>query len=81
MKKKAYLVKGSGTFPLDMLRYDEAWPARGEDVDEMGRSCERVVELLSTAKPTVARWESFGWSVWEQAKGFGRFERLENPQA
>lgn len=56
MKKAySYTVTGNGSFPNDMLRYDEA----------------RVVKLLDAGKyvvsspypPTTKRWESFGWHV------------------
>jgi hypothetical protein len=55
---------GRGAFPFDMLRYDSCYPAGVissgnlvvEDQDEM-----RTVSLYSTRKPTVARWNSFGW--------------------
>ncbi len=29
--RKRFKVRGTGPFPLDMLRYDAAWPASGED--------------------------------------------------
>ena len=63
-----YEVQGSGAFPLDMLRYDSAWPADSEGVSVMvtrhghaeGR---RTIRLESYHRPTVDRWQSFGWLV------------------
>jgi hypothetical protein len=65
-----YWVSGHGYFPLDMLRYDAAWPADSEAAVKMdpgfrdfaGKS-RRSVRLLSYKEPTVARWASFLWSV------------------
>lgn len=46
-----FMVQGRGDFPLDMLRYDRAWPASEADsgriagrvvVDELGRAPRRV---------------------------------------
>ena len=65
-----YKVSGSGTFPIDMLRYDCAYPASSEAVSAMGRADNRAVhverrtvELLSHHRPTIDRWRSFGWVV------------------
>jgi hypothetical protein len=64
-----YSLTGQGYFPLDMLRYDRAWPAR--EIDEvqirMGeddtRSFDRSVRVIGLTEPTEQRWESFGWTV------------------
>lgn len=53
-----YEVEGSGPFPHDMLRYDEAWLRR----DEPGTGRRRV-GVVGIHPPTVARWASFGWRV------------------
>ena len=60
-----YTVEGKGSFPIDMLRYDAAYPAREEDsyqiaYDERGL---RKVNLTSYFAPTPGRWESFMWRV------------------
>lgn len=60
-----YQVKGHGSFPIDMLRYDSAWPAKQEEIhllDSMHLKS-RIVTLRSYSEPTPARWNSFGWSV------------------
>src|SRR5689334_13711420 len=66
----SYRVTGWGAFPIDMLRYDAAWPARQEDVsrvmlarmDDDYRDI-RSVDITSHSAPTEARWASFGWRV------------------
>lgn len=70
IKRKRFIVEGSGAFPFDMLRYDHAWPAtEAEDSWRLDRElCEgamRRVTLLtdSPIAPTYGRWESFTWRV------------------
>lgn len=66
-----YSVIGSGQFPVDMLRYDNAIPAKEDDAGKIAPSRwadssafdERTVELKSEFYPTEGRWESFGWSI------------------
>ena len=66
-----YYVTGHGVFPTDMLRFDSAWPARGEDAAKMERQNaesmlvrnRRSIRMRSYREPTVDRWISFGWSV------------------
>jgi hypothetical protein len=66
-------------FPIDMLRYDSCWPMRQEDVANITHSLDvrtrsdqgTTMTLVSysdtkhSAKPTEARWLSFGWRVGE----------------
>lgn len=62
------IVEGRGIFPLDMLRYDNCFPARQEDVSliEHNRD-QRQIELASVRDrlwdATEGRWASFGWPV------------------
>ena len=64
-----YKVIGTGRFPIDMLRYDSAYPASSEAVSTMGADdlrrsgALRTVELCSYRLPTNERWRSFGWIV------------------
>jgi hypothetical protein len=64
-----FRVAGEREFPWDMLRYDECWPANETESyklnpdDRIMYRAVRVVELRSMRRPTVARWESFGWKV------------------
>lgn len=72
-----FIVSGDGDLPLDMLRYDCAFPASEEDArraeHERGR---RVVALVSRRPrddgPNQQRWASFGWKV-EEVNGDGPF--------
>lgn len=65
-----YKVRGRGAFPVDMLRYDCAWPNDSRDLinitihhGEEDYNEQRVVSLRSHREPTAARWTSFGWTV------------------
>ena len=63
-----YKVTGTGFFPIDMLRYDCAYPASSEaclaiSPASADRDKRRTVELLSYRLPTPDRWRSFGWLV------------------
>lgn len=65
-----FAVRGFGEFPLDMLRYDSAWPATESDSYRMRDEGKRVVFLTMWCRngtgPTVGRWESFTWRVLRQ---------------
>ena len=69
MKLFVFTVEGRGPFPLDMLRYDCCWPRTGNDVSLVSNSVivrgieGRRIALVSTRKPTLDRWTSFGWNV------------------
>jgi hypothetical protein len=63
MKFYHYTVTGSGIFPLDMLRYDAAWPTDTNSVLRMDDKDLRVLHLTSIQEPTKERWRSFGWQV------------------
>lgn len=68
-------VRGTGPVPLDMLRYDGAFPSRQEDVNRIQETFEApspatkaieipTIRLRSTLHgPTVDRWRSFDWLV------------------
>jgi hypothetical protein len=58
-----YWVSGSGPFPVDMLRVDEAWPATSFDSTLVISGEARVVRLRSRITPTIGDWRSFGWLV------------------
>ena len=63
-----YTVEGTGVFPIDMLRYDTAYPINHDDVEAIGRIHnigygKRMVRLCSCHRPRIDRWESFGWKV------------------
>lgn len=68
---KSFCVSGRGPFPMDMLRYDSAWPEQTEDAyaiassyaDDPGIKWE--INLLSSDRmaPTARRWDSFNCKV------------------
>jgi len=67
---QSFLVRGTGHFPYDMLRYDGCWPSTSDDVLEMTYESResRVVKLTRYTRtkkemPTTGRWTSFGWNV------------------
>lgn len=70
-----YSVRGSGEFPVDMLKYDGCRPASARDqalidahIDPYTDSSEEVVVNLVLPNadrrlPHADRWESFRWEV------------------
>lgn len=71
-----FKVRGRGNFPIDMLRYDSAWPTSAEDAakitDSFGqftrapgeRRAPWEISLTSIVlAPTIGRWESFNVKV------------------
>jgi len=66
MSTQFFVVKGIGRFPIDMLRYDSAYPRTSEDAIKIDQACagelrKWEVSLCSESRhaPTVGRWESF----------------------
>lgn len=62
------IFTGKGVFPLDMLRYDQCWPATTGDVmkiayceDPMLNNEVYEIEMRSHNHFTYDRWRSFGW--------------------
>lgn len=68
-KAYRFTVRGRGSFPIDMLRYDRATPYNEVDSNSISRAMhvgpwESVdVELISQRPPTEDRWASFSWQV------------------
>jgi hypothetical protein len=64
-----YTVSGTYGFPIDMLRYDEAWPNSEIDSALIVQTANHnsaeapQIRIVGLRSPTVARWESFGWKV------------------
>ena len=63
-------VSGTSAFPVDMLRYDRAWPTREQDsveasssIDRMHPRAERKIMITSLQPLTSSRWLFFGWTV------------------
>jgi hypothetical protein len=68
MKEKRFhvVVEGSGSFPIDMLRYDKCWPSTESDSITITDEGLRSVTLTYSGivpQPTNGRWNSFGWMV------------------
>lgn len=68
-------VSGSLAFPIDMLRYDGAWPASEEESYKIAASVrhetegrievELYVQGPLNRYPCIGRWDSFSWDVIE----------------
>lgn len=70
-----FTVKGHSTFPLDMLRYDQCWPADTASALEITNLIEthgvheraRTITLHTwNVGITPDRWKIFGWTVISQ---------------
>jgi hypothetical protein len=67
-----WVVVGSLPFPIDMLRYDSAWPASESSSSLIERTirCDTdgpvQVVICTRRRLTVSRWESRGWKVLRQ---------------
>ena len=67
-----YIVRGTYPFPVDMLRYDQAFPTDSAEAmtpspSGMYDSKGRRVELAGLKPPTALRWASCGWAVDEDS--------------
>jgi hypothetical protein len=66
---KTFTVRGKGSFPVDMLRYDKCWPATMDDAEVMAEVIAQPVvgkvdiKLTTCIQPTPERWRLFGWYV------------------
>lgn len=72
-----FTVSGSGSFPIDMLRYDRCVPASEQDAVEIQRTfnesprSHKPIALIrfgagpwdGTPRMEYGRWQSFGWVV------------------
>ena len=72
-KTYRYTVAGIGTFPIDMLRYDQAYPDTEQDSGTIYGTLNRrerpdhgngTVNLVGLRPPTLGRWQSFGWDAY-----------------
>lgn len=66
--QKHIVVEGMGDFPLDMLRYDSAFPMTEQDSHIAANQFEKrrvalTVRAANDLGPTVDRWRSFTWQV------------------
>ena len=75
IKVTNYKVAGAFEFPLDMLRYDNAWPRHEGETAKLASAMHLMhsprdkgiveVELQCIGTPSLGRWESFMWHVTE----------------
>jgi hypothetical protein len=74
-------VAGVGPFPIDMLRYDNCWPATESDSGKVMRSVlgERVgeVQIAHADELTAQRWKSFSWAIVDSS----HYPRVRSSQA
>jgi len=69
----SFVVEGRGEFPVDMLRYDQCYPADESQARQLLRLREQPTEMVTVMlihrsdtkywKPTEGRWQSFLWRV------------------
>lgn len=75
-KLVVFTVKGTGPFPIDMLRYDGCWPYSSDDCSAVSNSLAmmyeefspegrvaRKITLTGYTEPTKERWKTFMWPV------------------
>jgi hypothetical protein len=71
---QTFIVNTRFEFPIDMLRYDSAFPATEQDSGKISRSLTdhesplevtigRFVDTKKSNPPTIERWQSFGCSI------------------
>ena len=70
-----FTVEGIGSFPIDMLRYDECFPDDQESASKIANSISHSYSVPQDGEiylaawhpkgwePTKKRWESFLWKV------------------
>lgn len=60
IKVFSFTVKGSGQFPLDMLRYDQCWPTGTDDASKIETSLARYYKADFCAADEIGnsnKWE------------------------
>jgi len=67
------VVEGSGSFPLDMLRYDRCIPSYEIEIHKLKDAppayrdktqvCLTHISFAKQSQISVERWKSFGWNV------------------
>lgn len=65
---KLFEVVGRVAFPMDMLRFDQCWPADVIDAAKInvGKGQLRVIKLYSHKDPTAHKWSSYLWNIAEK---------------
>ena len=68
-KIQFYTVEGTGKFPIDMLRYDMAWPDAPDDSGKITSPPAGTYQVrlnrVTCFNPNAAedRWASMGWKI------------------
>ena len=76
------VVEGSGSFPIDMLRYDSCFPLREQDsalLAEHHNEKRRVIVVrrgVNENAASVKRWESFLWRVVFETQDSGEAQEV-----
>ena len=70
IKTYTFTVRGRGSFPYDMLRYDMCWPLTPDGTSNLEPDAThmRDVKLCGLRWPTSGRWQSFNWTVMDEDK-------------
>ena len=70
-----FTVEGVGRFPVDMLRYEQAYPASEADAgqadfhdDQLPRRRRVRVCAHYAGAPSRERWQSFNWKVIDEGE-------------
>lgn len=77
MRITEFVVEGTGVFPVDMLRYNNCYPADGGSVEAINTSLGSWIspkvrdysvtlrhrDVYAGWSPTSERWATFGWIV------------------
>lgn len=74
-----YVVLGAGHFPIDLLRLDNAWPARERDsrkIDGDSHKLRKVV-LRSLCHPAIYAWKNKRWEVVRETIQVGTRSQFE----
>jgi hypothetical protein len=70
LAKSSFIVRGHGPFPIDMLRYDSAWPSTSENAAKL---TDTFVQHPYTLGQRREAWEIELWSADPRAPTIGRW--------
>ena len=70
-----FIVRGKGTFPLDMLRYDKCYPLKSLPTRRTDTVVDVLLRVDMDRSLTPERWSSFGWEIVEAYKLNKYFQR------
>ena len=70
---KAATIIGHGVFPMDMLRYDRAYPLTSDDAVKIAstffnKTQSFEIQVATSGNFTAERWRSFGVSIVQKVK-------------